>query len=575
MRRRNFFALMLFCITLIHATAIAQPGKRANIWYFGEEAGLDFTQGHPVALTDGAMKAFEGTAAICDVQGNLMFYTNGGDAPYEGGIWNRYHQLMPNGDLDGAGGCGSAFQSSLIVPHPKYEELYYLFTTDCIENNSTGGLRYSVIDMSLDGGKGDVAVKDVLLTTPVDESLTAVQHANGMDYWIVAHKLHTDSFYVYHLTAHGITGLVKTKIGPSTPDYAGALKASTNGERLVYSGLNFTALFHFDNQTGAISNYKNLGIGSYSACFSPNCELLYVANGINRKIFQFDLIQRDIASSAVIVGTTVSTGFGGMQLGPDDRIYIARFVTSTHLGVIQNPNIKGTGCAYVDDGIYLAGKPGKGGLPNFANNMVGECVAYPVENSSNYAQLLIRAEDLRSSNFTLAWQSTERNSNYAVLYKEADSEAWKQILVADNTTAIGNLNPATTYIARVLPVDKKYVNYEVLPEHFTADVMGKNFNYGKSDNEVIATTPDKLDFLLYPNPARKSTTVKLDAGIVASQVDIYIMEMNGKIISELNLDEVSGSQEIPLQLNGLPNGIYHIAVQTEESYKIEKLIVLR
>lgn len=572
--------MVVLACTALFTTLHAQPGKRANIWYFGEEAGLDFTQGHPVALTDGSMRAFEGTASICDTEGNLLFYSNGGDAPYVGGIWNREHNLMPNGDLDGSGGCGSSFQSSLVVPHPKYEEKYYLFTTDCIENNSTGGLRYSIIDMSLDGGKGDVAVKDVLLTTPVDESLTAVQHANGRDFWVICHKLHTDSFYVYHLTAHGITGLMKWKIGPTTPDYAGALKVSTNGERLVYSGLNFTALFHFNNQTGRISDYEDLGVASYSACFSPNCELLYVANGVNRKIFQFDLLQRDVAASAVIVGTTVSTGFGGMQLGPDDRIYVARFVTSTHLGVIMNPNIKGTNCSYVDDGIHLGGKNGKGGLPNYVNNMVGECLSYPVENISNYAHFLVNLENIASNNFMLNWHNTERNSNpddatYAVLFRESGSGEWNKQMVESNSMVIENLNPATTYDVRVMPIDKSYEGYELLLNHFTDDVMGKKFNETKAENELVATTFDNFNFTLYPNPARKSTTVKLDAGVVASSVDIFVMELSGKIISEVNYDNIQGQNEIVIPLNGLPNGMYHVAIQTEDAYKIEKLVVLK
>jgi len=303
--------------------------------------------------------------------------------------------------------------------------------------------------------------------------------------------------------------------------------------------------------------------------------LLYVANGVNKKIFQFDLIQHDIVSSAIIVGTTVSTGFGGMQLGPDDRIYIARFVTSSYLGVIQNPNIKGTGCTYLDDGIYLAGKIGKGGLPNYANNMVGECVAYPVENRSNYAQFMLEMQNIGSSNFTLTWHSTERNTNYAVLFKENESGTWKEMVTADNSTILKNLNPATTYNVRVLPLDKNYTNYEVLTTHFTNDVLGKNFEESKTGNEAVVTTLDKFDFSLYPNPARKSTTVKLDAGVLASQVDIFILDMNGKTVQEFNYDEVSGSREILLPLNSLTNGIYHIAVQTEEMYKIEKLVLLK
>jgi len=564
---------LLFCIAIFQST-FAQSPKRANIWYFGEQAGLDFTPGHPVPLTDGAMKAFEGSAVISDANGNLQFYTNGGDMPYPGGIWNKHHQLMPNGDLDGSGGCNSAFQSSLILPHPKYESIYYLFTTDCIENNSTGGLRYSVIDMTLDGGKGDVVSKDILLTTPVDESLTAVQNANGKDWWVIAHKLHTDTFYVYNFTAQGITGLVKKRIGPVTPDYAGSLKASTNGEKLVYSGLNFTALFDFNAQTGLLSNYLNLGIASYSATFSPNCQYLYVANGVNRKIFQFDIIQHDIPSTAVIVGTTASTGFGGMQLGPDDRIYVARFVTSSYLGVIMNPNLKGVNCNYVDDGINLAGRYGKGGLPNFANNVVGECLSYPVENISDYTQFRLNVENIGSGNFTLTWNSAERNSAYAVVYRESGSKEWKEKMVQGNNTTLGSLNPSTHYQVRVLPLNKGYENYEILTNHFTDELIGKNSGSSKSENEAAVTTLAELDFSVFPNPAGNSTTVLVETG-KETPVDIFIMEINGKILKEFNYDNIGSSMQIPLPLDDITNGIYHIAVQTDEMYKVQKLIVLK
>jgi hypothetical protein len=324
-----------------------------------------------------------------------------------------------------------------------------------------------------------------------------------------------------------------------------------------------------------ISNYEDLGIPSYSACFSPNCELLYVANGVNREIYQFDLLSNNIASTADVVGNTASTGFGGMQLGPDDRIYVARFVTSSYLGVIMSPNIKGANCTYVDDGVHLAGKSGKGGLPNYVNNVVGECLSYPVENVGNYAHFRVVMQDLGSSSFMLSWPGNERNTRYAVLHRKSNSGEWKQLMVDGSSRLLSNLDPATTYNVRVLPIDKRYQGYELLLNHFTDDVMGKNFNAGNAENEAIVTTMDKFDFNLYPNPARKSTTVKLDAGVVASSVDVYVMELSGKIIAQYNYDDVSGSREIPIPLNGLSNGIYHVAVQTDEAYKIEKLVVVR
>ena len=34
--------------------------KEANIWYFGENAGMDFNSSPPVALTDGLLNTLEG-----------------------------------------------------------------------------------------------------------------------------------------------------------------------------------------------------------------------------------------------------------------------------------------------------------------------------------------------------------------------------------------------------------------------------------------------------------------------------------------------------------------------------------
>jgi hypothetical protein len=363
----------------------AQTPKKANIWYFGDKAGVDFTSGNPVPLTDGALQSFEGSAVAATASGDLLFYSNGGNTPYTGAVWNRNHQMMPNGNLSGAGGCNSSFQSSLIVPLPRSESKHYLFTTDCMENNAFGGLRYNIIDMNLDGGLGDVVVKGQKLTGPVDESLTAVQHKNGQDWWIVTHKLNTDSFYVYSLTPAGITGVVKTKAGLSTPDNAGAIVVSANGEKLVHCGLSFTTLYNFDKATGKISNPVYLGTPGYSAAFSADCEVLYVADGMNKNIHQYDLKVADISASRVTVGTTSAAGVGYMQLAPDGKIYVSKFVNATHLGVITQPSKRGMTCFYVDNGLHLGGRMAKGGLPNFPNNYVGECADTPVENTSDYS----------------------------------------------------------------------------------------------------------------------------------------------------------------------------------------------
>src|SRR5215831_20365273 len=81
-----FFSLIQICF--------AQ--KQANWWFFGQNAGLNFNSGSPVAVTTGALSTSEGCSAISDSSGNLLFYTDGIT------VYTKQNTKMPNsGDLDG------------------------------------------------------------------------------------------------------------------------------------------------------------------------------------------------------------------------------------------------------------------------------------------------------------------------------------------------------------------------------------------------------------------------------------------------------------------------------------------
>lgn len=82
-------SLPLFSLLLIFFYGYSQLNY-TNRWYFGINAGLDFSSGSPVAIT-GPTQVDEGTATICDAQGNVIFYSDGTQ------IWNRNNQVMPNG----------------------------------------------------------------------------------------------------------------------------------------------------------------------------------------------------------------------------------------------------------------------------------------------------------------------------------------------------------------------------------------------------------------------------------------------------------------------------------------------
>ena len=182
----NTKVILLFFFSFFCLNGYSQ--NEANIWYFGQFAGLDFSNGIPVALSNGAMNQAEGCATISDSDGNLLFYTDGVS------IWNQNHVIMPNGT--GLMGGTSASQSAIIVPKPNDPNIYYVFTVPA--EIGTLGLRYSEVDMTLDGGLGNVTtIENVFLISPTEEKVTAVRHSNNTDIWVVTHLWDSDNFYAY------------------------------------------------------------------------------------------------------------------------------------------------------------------------------------------------------------------------------------------------------------------------------------------------------------------------------------------------------------------------------------------
>lgn len=349
--------------------------EQNNIWYFGEQAGLDFSSGSPVAISNSALNSLEGSAMQLDASGNLLFYTNGGDfQTFAGAIWNRNHQVMPNGNLAGESGCNSSVQSTVIVPHPGNSNQYFVFTTDCQENGLNGGLAVNVVDMSLDGGLGDVVTKDsILYAGQVNENLCAIRHQNGTDYWIIAHKVSMYDFLIIPVTSSGIGTIVTQSTG--WPAYNGTGQMATNitGNKFAYAVLNKIMLFDFNNTTGVLSNYVQLNSEAQALCFSANCRYLYASYvaAPNDSIFQFDLQAPNIETSRTGIAQVNTTNFQ-MQLGPDGKIYMSRNL-SNYLGVINNPDSPAAQVTYTSNGVSLGSGICRAGLPNLLVSNYGFC----------------------------------------------------------------------------------------------------------------------------------------------------------------------------------------------------------
>lgn len=353
-----------FCFLLFTFNLFAQ--KEANIWYFGKNAGLDFNSGVPVALTDGQLNTEEGCASIANNAGQLLFYTDGVT------VYNRNHQIMQNGT--GLMGNSSTTQSATIIPKPGTSNLYYIFTIDV--QGQSKGLRYSIVNMNLDNGLGEVtAEKNIPLYSPTCEKIAITKHYNGIDYWIITHGYGDNKFYAYRLTTTGVstspiissTGIVvDTSMAYNTMGY---MKISPNGRKIsiCHQFLYTCQLLDFDSQTGVVSNPLTIienDLGQlYGTEFSPNSEILYVTAAVSGNLYQFDLNSNDIISSKKIIHN-FSESIGALQLGPDKKIYLTVY-GKNKISVINFPDIIGSGCDLKVNTIDLKGRISTAGFPAF------------------------------------------------------------------------------------------------------------------------------------------------------------------------------------------------------------------
>ncbi len=350
--------------------SIFSQTKIWNNWYFGEKAGLSFNTEPPKVLTDGKLSTREGCASISDNTGNLLFYTNGVT------VWDRNHNVMPNGT--GLLGHISSSQSAIILPKPNSNNIYYIFTTSASENVFLRSLCYSVVDMQLNGGMGDIIAskKNILVHNNSSEGLSATIHSNGTDYWIISHFYNGSIFYCNLLSETGVNtkSVISNFLHYYDVTYYISIKVSSYSDKIVtVTNMGTVALFDFDNSTGKVSinNIYNMPGSAFDAEFSPDNTKLYTAStkgtpfNWKTKLYQFDLSESSFTPKKI----TDINGYKGssLQLASNGKIYVVcnNYHYGLHvLSVINNPNQKGNNCDFKFDAISLTPGKSKSSLPN-------------------------------------------------------------------------------------------------------------------------------------------------------------------------------------------------------------------
>lgn len=354
--RMRYRMCHLLSIVGIMSLPYITHAQQEDIWVFGNGAGIDFNSGVPTLITTG-LSFFEGCAAISDNEGHLLFATDGTQ------VWDRDFMQMPNGFSLAAGlSTGSTSQGAIIVPVLDSAHKYYIFSLTCIEMGiDRGRLYYSVVNMNLNGGMGDVepGTKSILLDSMLTEQLTAVV-GDGCNIWLVAASRVQQAFKSFEITGSGVNHVPQiSNPGGAFNSYmheVGRMAVSANRKKLSIGRTSFTGggyleLYDFDPLSGFVTNPLVLDSahGYYGLAFSPDNTKLYANRLTDPNVFhtivQFNLVSgipATIINSQVILGPA----WADIKLGPDGKIYTFSWAPDTALNRVNYPNLAGNLCQY-------------------------------------------------------------------------------------------------------------------------------------------------------------------------------------------------------------------------------------
>lgn len=363
--------VFLVVLLVVSGRGMAQ-GEMEN-WFFGIQAGLNFSSGTPQVIEGSAINSIEACASISDSAGNLLFYSQANK------VFNRNHQVMLNGDLGvfSSQYSNNATQGAGIVPMPGDSDKYYVFSLRWHAEDRYA-LDYAIVDMTRNTNRGEVIEKGHFLREGLTEKLTFVKQKDSPNVWVIVHDFNSDEYAVFLISESGISEATTYATGITHASRYGYLQPSPDGSMLAaavkWDG--FIEVSRFDPLQGSISESFKLEIPNspYGVCFSPDNSKLYATAGSPNHLYQFDLRQREpnlIQNSSVQITTTPFIDYpgsiGALQLAPNGKIYLARYETN-FLAAINQPNLLGSDCAYVEDAVSLGDNGSvEGGLPNSGN----------------------------------------------------------------------------------------------------------------------------------------------------------------------------------------------------------------
>ncbi len=499
-------------------------GQKINDnWFFGNKASLNFSTGGPISGNSSQMNTYEGTAAISDEFGQLLFYTDGRR------VLNKNHSVMQNGS--GLSGSGITFiQGVIILPYPNNFNEYLIFTTN--GNPSSNIVAYSKVDMSRNNGLGAVVEKNIPLlnengNTSWDYNIEAITSVNNNDenYWVLIP--YGDKLYSYKVDDSGVNTTPYesqiTNVGNTATSKLNSLKVSPDKSLLGITQFfeKKASIYNFDSNTGKVIGQPLVVFNSntqiYSLEYSDDSSIAWFSGFFD--IFGQDL--NNLQSPPVVISS--SEEFGSIQKGVNNVIYISR-PNSDYLSSIDNYNDLNSARLNLNS-VYLGGNKSLLGLP--------QLVPLLEKNGNCIPSIILSNPEANNSFLYEASNYIETNGNYKISPNQnIRFEAGNYIEMLPGTEVIENsIFEAYIEDCSLFKKAKKEKRNET------------QYVYLDSGNDLNAPL-DENQINIYPNPASDNLNITVQKSMLNKELIVEVYDLLGKRITRENINKLKSYMNI-------------------------------
>lgn len=368
---------------------------------------VDFNELPPLVYRDLKLTLdfLECNTSICDENGELLLYCNAQSIHGDQRDWITNGRIINYGpkwewltwDNENGQSRPTGFrapQSAGFIPIPNMIDAYWALYQN-YENEENTPNKYNELWASYikrnDEGNLQVINKDTVINKALGRrgNLTACKHGNGRDWWFL--QFNKDTVYTYLVDPTGIHldhlqflpfqlrhSFGQSKFSQQGDQYAlyGTIDYNQpNGADFMYAG--------FDRCTGDLIDpeYHQLhgnGWLNSGVEFSPDGNLLYISNLY--ELFQIDLENDPVFDTKILIqeqngdtcliGSNMQLTFSQLQVGPDNKIYLADSGQCNKMHRIEKPNERGEACEF-NQGIITLDTYVSGTIPNFNTYRLG------------------------------------------------------------------------------------------------------------------------------------------------------------------------------------------------------------